>query len=457
MSSTVEKTKTSWSPLSWKNFPIQQMPNYADKAALEQAFRQLQSYPPLTTSWEIESLRKKLAQVGRGEAFILQGGDCAERFEDCNPKHIVNLMKVLLQMSFILLHEMNLPIVRIGRIAGQYAKPRSSDTEVINGETMNSYRGDIINGFEAESINREARPERLVEGYHKAGLTLNFLRSLVDDGFADLHHPETWELDFMQGNTFYREYKDMVHSIQRAIGFMESLKDDRFNALQKVDYYTSHEALNLWYESAQTRQVPRRDGWFNLSSHMVWIGNRTRQLDGAHIEYCKGIRNPIGVKVGPGLPEDELLAILDTLNPTNEEGKIVLISRMGRDKVAKELPRLLRRIKAEGKNVVWQVDPMHGNTFSTKNGVKTRNFDDILEDVKQTFAAHRAEGTYLGGVHLELTGNNVTECVGGAQGLNEDGLDLNYQTYCDPRLNYEQSLEMAFLVAREWKAGYKKS
>lgn len=456
MSSTVASSTKSWSPLSWKDFPIEQMPNYTDKVALEKAFRQLQSYPPLTTSWEIESLRSKLTQVGRGEAFILQGGDCAERFEDCNPKHIVNLMKVLLQMSFILVHEMNLPIVRIGRIAGQYAKPRSSDTEVVNGETMNSYRGDIINGFEADSLNREARPERLVEGYHKAGLTLNFLRSLVDDGFADLHHPETWELDFMQGNTFYREYKDMVRSIQRAIGFMESLKDDRFNALQKVDYFTSHEALNLWYESAQTRQVPRRDGWFNLSSHMVWIGNRTRQLDGAHIEYCKGIRNPIGVKVGPGLAEDELLAILDTLNPANEEGKIVLISRMGRDKVAKELPRLLRLIKAEGKNVVWQVDPMHGNTFSTKNGVKTRNFDDILEDVKQSFAAHRAEGTYLGGVHLELTGNNVTECVGGAQGLNEDGLDLNYQTYCDPRLNYEQSLEMAFLVAREWKAGYKK-
>lgn len=456
MSSTVDTaSKKTWSPLSWKSFPIQQMPNYADKVALEKAFRQLQSYPPLTTSWEIESLRSKLVQVGRGEAFILQGGDCAERFEDCNPKHIVNLMKVLLQMSFILLHEMNLPIIRVGRIAGQYAKPRSSDTEVVNGETMNSYRGDIINGFEADSRNRLASPERLVEGYHKAGLTLNFLRSLVDDGFADLHHPETWELDFMQGNPFYREYKDMVRSIQHAIGFMESLKDDRFNALQKVDYFTSHEALNLWYESAQTRQVPRRDGWFNLSSHMVWIGNRTRQLDGAHIEYCKGIRNPIGVKVGPGLAEDELLALLDALNPANEEGKIVLISRMGKDKVAKELPTLLRRIKAEGKNVIWQVDPMHGNTFSTKNGTKTRNFDDILQDVKESFAAHRAEGTYLGGVHLELTGNNVTECVGGAQGLNEDGLDLNYQTYCDPRLNYEQSLEMAFLVAREWKLGYK--
>lgn len=444
----------NWSPTSWLDFPVQQMPNYEDRQSLEKAVRQLKNYPPLTTSWEIEHLRQKLAHVSKGEAFILQGGDCAERFADCNPEHIVNLMKVLLQMSFILLHEMNLPIVRIGRMAGQYAKPRSSDTEVVNGQTINSYRGDIINGFEPDSRNRVARPERLVEGYHKAGLTLNFLRSLVDDGFADLHHPEQWELDFMRGNAFYREYKEMVHSIQRAIGFMESLKDDRFNALQKVDYFTSHEALNLWYESSQTRKVPRREGWFNLTTHMVWIGNRTRQLDGAHIEYCRGIRNPIGVKVGPGMTGEELVALIETLNPTHEEGKIILISRMGKDKVHDELPPLLRRVKEEGLPVVWQVDPMHGNTFSTNEGIKTRNFDDILTDVKQTFDAHRAEGTYLGGIHLELTGNNVTECVGGAQGLKEDGLNLNYQSYCDPRLNYEQSLEMAFLVAREWKSLY---
>lgn len=443
-----------WTPDSWQQFPVKQMPDYADKTALKKVYSQLKSYPPLTTSWEVENLRKKLAQVGRGESFILQGGDCAERFEDCNPEHIVNLMKVLLQMSFILLHEMNLPIVRIGRIAGQYAKPRSSDTEVVNGTKMNSYRGDIINGFEAETGNRQAKPARLLEGYHKAGLTLNFLRSLVDDGFADLHHPENWELDFMQGDVYYREYKEMVQSIQKAISFMESLKDDRFSTLQKVDYFTSHEALNLWYESAQTRQVPRRDGWFNLSAHMVWIGNRTRQLDGAHIEYCRGIRNPIGVKVGPGMEEDELLRLIETLNPAREEGKIVLITRMGNNKVEKELPKHLRRIKSEDLPVVWQVDPMHGNTFATKSGIKTRNFDEILNDVKQTFAAHRAEGTYLGGVHLELTGNNVTECVGGAEGLNEESLDLNYQTYCDPRLNYSQSLEMAFLVAREWKAAY---
>lgn len=445
-----------WTPTSWKSFPVKQMPDYADKEALEAAFGQLQKYPPLTTSWEIENLRRKLAQVSKGEAFILQGGDCAERFADCNPEHIVNLMKVLLQMSFILLHEMNLPIVRIGRMAGQYAKPRSSDTEVVNGETMNSYRGDIINGFEPITDNRKARPERLVEGYHKAALTLNFLRSLVDDGFADLHHPEYWELDFMQGNQYYLEYREMVQSIQKAIGFMESLKDDRFHALQQIDYFISHEALNLWYESAQTRIVPRREGWFNLTTHMVWIGNRTRQLGGAHVEYCRGIRNPIGIKVGPGMSGDELVELIERINPNQEEGKIILISRMGKDKVSKELPPLLKRIKREGFPVVWQVDPMHGNTFSTNNGVKTRNFDDILEDVRQTFAAHAAVGTYLGGVHLELTGNNVTECVGGAQGLNEAGLDSNYQTYCDPRLNYEQSLEMAFLVSREWKNLYGK-
>jgi 3-deoxy-7-phosphoheptulonate synthase len=362
------------------------------------------------------------------------------------------MVKVLLQMSFILIHEMGIPVLRVGRIAGQYAKPRSNDFEMVNGKEIHNYRGDLINGFESESGIRTPDPQRLIEGYHKAGLTLNFLRALSDEGFADLHHPEQWELDFMRNNEYYAEYEDMVSSITKAVKFVEAIAPDTFTTLQKVDFYTSHEALNLYYDSAQTRPVPRKAGHFNLSAHMVWIGNRTRDLDGAHVEYFRGINNPVGIKIGPPFEIDETLKLIETLNPTHEKGKIVLITRFGKDVIEKELPELIQAVRREGFPVVWSSDPMHGNTFSTDGGIKTRNFDDIISELRSAFEIHRSEGSYLGGVHLELTGDNVTECVGGAKGLEENELNRNYETFCDPRLNYEQSLEMAFLVAREWKS-----
>lgn len=444
----------NWTPTSWRDKPVKQLPEYPDKELLEKSFEKLKALPPLVTSWEIEALKNKLADVAAGKGFLLQGGDCAESFDATNSRKIVNMVKVLLQTSFILIHEMGVPVVRVGRIAGQYAKPRSNDFETVNGEEIHNYRGDLINGFKSQSDIRVPDPERLIEGYHKAGLTLNFLRALADEGFADLHHPEQWELDFMQNNEYYAEYEDMVHSITKAVRFVEAIAPDTFSTLQKVDFYTSHEALNLFYDSAQTRPVPRKPGFFNLSAHMVWLGNRTRDLDGAHVEYFKGINNPVGVKVGPPYEIDETLKLLETLNPKREEGKIVLITRFGKDLIEKELPKLIQAIRKEGLPVVWSSDPMHGNTFSTDGGIKTRNFDDILSEVRSAFAIHRSEGSYLGGVHLELTGDNVTECVGGAKGLSEKGLNRNYETFCDPRLNYEQSLEMAFLVAREWKKSY---
>ena len=460
MSTTVKKANQiespslikdgEWNPLTWNSKGIEQLPEYPDTGKLQDSYNELKSLPPLITSWEIEALKEKLAHAADGNAFLLQGGDCAETFDSCNSVKLVNTLKVMLQMSFILIHEMGIPIVRVGRVAGQYAKPRSSDFEVVDGEKMMNYRGDLINSFVPDVEARLPDPSRLVEAYQKAALSLNFLRALSDEGFADLQHPEQWELDFMQNNEFYEEYEQMVSSINKAIKFMDAITPNRFNTSHKVDFYTSHEALNLFYESAQTRRVPRKEGWFNLSGHMVWLGNRTQQLDGAHIEYLKGINNPIGIKVGPPFDIENLLAILDKINASHEAGKIVLITRMGHDNVSKHLPSFIRAVKQSGHPVVWSCDPMHGNTYATGSNVKTRRFNDILQEIRETFAVHRSEGSNLAGVHLELTGDNVTECVGGANGLNEDGLSSNYETYCDPRLNYEQSLEMAFLVAKEW-------
>ncbi len=446
-----------WSPVSWKDFPIKQLPSYPDKEELEAVYEELGNYPPLITSWEVQALKKKLADVAAGRSFLLQGGDCAESFTDCKSSKIVNLLKVLLQMSFILIHEMETSVVRVGRIAGQYAKPRSSDYEIVDGEKIPNYRGDLINSIKPEKEARTPDPGRLIQGYNKSALTLNFLRALADEGFADLHHPEYWELDFMKQNQYYQEYEAMVNSIQKAVNFMETITPNEFRSVQKVNIYTSHEGLNLYYDSAQTRKVPRREGWYNLSSHLVWLGNRTRDIDGAHVEYLRGIRNPIGIKIGPEYDMEETIKLIEKLNPIHEAGKIVLITRFGKDKVEKRLPELIKRIKHEGMPVVWSCDPMHGNTFSTDNNIKTRNFDDIIEEIRKTFAVHRDEGSYLGGVHLELTGDNVTECVGGARGLGESELHHNYETFCDPRLNYQQSLEMAFLIAKEWKQSYGRS
>jgi 3-deoxy-7-phosphoheptulonate synthase len=444
-----------WSPTSWKEFHVKQLPTYPDQEELEAVYQELSDYPPLITSWEVAALKKKLAEVAAGKGFLLQGGDCAESFDDCKAPKVVNLLKVLLQMSFILIHEMGIPVLRVGRIAGQYAKPRSRDFETVNGQEIPNYRGDLINSIEPKLEARIPDPKRLIEGYNKSALTLNFLRALADEGFADLHHPEYWELDFMKQNTYYQEYEAMVNSIQKAVSFMETITPNEFSSVQKVNIYTSHEGLNLHYDSAQTRKVPRRDGYYNLSSHLVWLGNRTRDIDGAHVEYLRGIRNPIGIKIGPGFDIDETLQLIEKLNPIHEAGKIVLITRFGKGEVDNKLPELIKSVKREGMPVVWSCDPMHGNTFATDTNIKTRNFDDIIKEIRKTFEIHRNQGSYLGGVHLELTGDNVTECVGGARGLAEGELHQNYKSYCDPRLNYQQSLEMAFLIAKEWNQSYK--
>ncbi len=444
-----------WSPVSWKEYPIKQLPTYPDQQELEAVYDELRKYPPLLTSWEVEALKKKLADVAAGRSFLLQGGDCAESFADCKAPKIVNLLKVLLQMSFILIHEMGIPVIRVGRIAGQYAKPRSSDYEIVDGKEIPSYRGDLINSIEPTLQARTADPQRLIEGYNKSALTLNFLRALADEGFADLHHPEYWELDFMKQNIYYQEYEAMVNSIQKAVGFMETITPNAFDTVQKINIYTSHEALNLYYDAAQTRRVPRRPGWYNLSSHLVWLGKRTRDINSAHVEYLRGIRNPIGIKIGPDYKMDETLRLIEKLNPIHEAGKIVIITRFGADQIEDQLPDLIKNLKQEGMPVVWSCDPMHGNTFATEDNIKTRNFDNIVDEIRKTFDVHRNQGSYLGGVHLELTGDNVTECVGGAKGLSERELHNNYETYCDPRLNYEQSLEIAFLIAKKWKQSYK--
>jgi len=440
-----------WTPDSWRKYPVKQLPEYENSGKLKKVFSKLKGFPPLVTSWEIEALKNKIAEAQHGNAFLLQGGDCAETFENTRSDQVVNLLKVLLQMSFIFIHETHKPVIRIGRIAGQYAKPRSSHYEEVNGEKIPNYRGDLFNRFDPTKESRELDSQRLIEGYHKAALTLNFIRALTDEGFADLHHPEYWELDFMKNNKYYKEYEQMVSSIHQAVTFVESVSSRSFQMLQNVNIYTSHEALNLYYDSAQTLQVPRREGWYNLSAHLVWLGNRTRNLGEAHVEYFRGIENPIGIKIGPPFEIDETLKLIETVNPGHEDGKVVLITRFGKDRVKDELPPFIQAVEREGLPVTWSCDPMHGNTFATEDNVKTRNFDDILSEIKDTFAIHKAENTHLGGVHLELTGNNVTECVGGSQGLNERGLNRNYKTFCDPRLNYEQSLEMAFLIAREWK------
>lgn len=451
--SNMQKAKPDkWTPQSWRSFPIKQMPEYPDKKGLETAYNQLKDYPPLVSSWEIEELKSKLAKAARGESFLLQGGDCAETFADCNSPHIVKLLKVLLQMSFIMLHEMNISIVRVGRIAGQYAKPRSNSSERIGSMEYPIYRGDIVNSFETEVRGRIPNPERLIEAYHKSGLTLNFIRALTEGGgFADLHHPEYWELDFMQNNPYYNEYESMVKSITNAIRFMEGILPSELITLRQVDFYISHEALNLYYDSAQTRKVPHKTGYYNLSTHMPWIGNRTRALNEAHVEYCRGIENPVGIKVGPPYDIKEIIEVIRAINPNNEDGKIVLITRFGQERVSTELPSVIEAVEQENLNVLWSCDPMHGNTFATDEGIKTRDFNAILSDIKQTFSVHRDMKTNLGGVHLEMTGEDVTECVGGANGLNANGLKSNYRSFCDPRLNYEQSLEMAFLISKEWK------
>jgi 3-deoxy-7-phosphoheptulonate synthase len=441
-----------WDPASWRSFAATQQPVYPDGEALAGVQRELGLLPPLVTSWEILALKKQLAEAQEGKRFVLQGGDCAESFSDCESGLISNRLKVLLQMSLVLVHGLRLPVVRVGRFAGQYAKPRSTDTETRGDLTLPSYRGDFINqpGFTVEE--RTADPRRMVKGHARSAMTMNFVRSLIDGGFADLHHPEYWDLGWVRHSPLSEEYHRMVAAVGDAVRFMETISGESLHNLNRTDFYTSHEALLLPYEEAITRQVPRQWGWFNLSTHFPWIGMRTAAIDGAHVEYFRGLRNPVAVKIGPSVSADKLLKLAEVLNPDNEPGRLTFIQRMGAAQVEEKLPALVQAVQREGRRVLWICDPMHGNTESTSNGFKTRRFDNIQSELDRSFDIHAALGSRLGGVHLELTGENVTECLGGARELTEIDLERAYRSTVDPRLNYEQSLEIAMLIVRKQSA-----
>lgn len=441
-----------WAPDSWQQREALQQPHYDDAIELAEASAQLAQLPPLVTSWEVLALKQSLAEAQEGRRFLLQGGDCAESFADCTSPVISNRLKVLLQMSLVLVHGLKKPVLRVGRFAGQYAKPRSTDTETRDGVTLPSFRGDVVNSpaFTAEA--RRPDPQRLIQAHAHSALTMNFVRALIDGGFADLHHPEYWDLAWVEHSPLAAEYRQMVAGIGDSLRFMETLAGP-IAGFSRVDFFTSHEALLLHYEQALTRQVPRHPGFFNLSTHFPWIGMRTAALDGAHVEYFRGIRNPIAVKVGPTVKPEQLLPLIDALNPDDEPGRLTLIHRMGNANIAKALPPLLEAVKREGRRVLWVADPMHGNTESTSNGYKTRRFDNIRGELDQAFDIHATVGTRLGGVHLELTGEDVTECMGGARDLSETDLDRAYKSMVDPRLNYEQSLELAMLIVRKSVGG----
>ena len=448
MSDSAPNTTAVWSPQSWQSRPAVQQPAYPDPVALDEALTRLRQLPPLVTSWEVDALRGHLARAQNGEGFVLQGGDCAESFADCRPDVITNRLKVLLQMSLVLVHGLKSRVVRIGRFAGQYAKPRSADTETRGDVTLPSYRGDLVNAPEFDTAARAPDPQRLLEGHARSAMTVNFVRGLIDGGFADLHHPEYWDLDWVQHSPLAADYQRMVDTLGDSVRFMETLAGQPIGDFSRVEFFTSHEALLLHYEQAHTRQVPRKDGWYNLSTHFPWIGMRTADLDGAHVEYCRGIRNPVGIKVGPAMTADWVVALCRAINPHNEPGRLTLIHRMGADKIAGHLPGLIEAVRAAGCRVLWVCDPMHGNTISTPSGLKTRPFDRILAEVEQAFAIHKGCGSRLGGVHLELTGEDVTECTGGARNLSDIDLARAYRSTVDPRLNYEQALELAMKIVR---------
>ncbi|MCB9679554.1 MAG: 3-deoxy-7-phosphoheptulonate synthase [Alphaproteobacteria bacterium] len=434
----------SWTPDSWRSRPIEQQPEYPDAGALEAALERVRALPPLVAPSEVDALREKLGRAGRGEAFVLQGGDCAERFEDCARSPIERKLKILLQMSLVLTWGARIPVVRIGRIAGQYAKPRSNPTEIVDGIEVSSYRGEHVNGIDPSR--RTPDPERMVTATYHSAATLNYIRALLDGGFADLHHPRRWDLGSFGGSARVPEYEAIVERMVDALDFVDATGVKGGDALRNVDLFTSHEGLLLAWEEAHTVEIDGR--WYNLGAHFLWIGNRTRQLDGAHVEYMRGLANPIGVKVGPGMSPPDLVALLDRLDPDDTPGRITLISRFGAKAIAAGLPPLVDAVAATGRTVVWSCDPMHGNTTTTASGLKTRSMDDVLAELRVALEIHEARGRRLGGVHFELTGDDVTECTGGPQGLGEADLSRAYETYCDPRLNYAQSLELAFLLAR---------
>ncbi len=445
---------STWTPQSWRQFPISQVPAYPDPAKVADAERQLASFPPLVFAGEARDLKSQLAEVARGKAFLLQGGDCAESFAEHGADHIRDFFRAFLQMAVVLTHGASKPVVKVGRIAGQFAKPRSADTETVDGVTLPSYRGDIINDIEFTGEARIPDPERMLMAYRQSAATLNLLRAFASGGYADLTRVHEWTMGFMKGSNAYPRFEELATKIDDAIDFMRALglTPDNTPALRETRMFTSHEALLLGYEEALTRRDSITNDWYATSGHMLWIGDRTRQPDAAHVEYFSGIKNPIGVKCGPSLSNDDLLRLLDKLNPTDEAGRITLIGRFGHDKVRDHLPRLIETVKAAGRTVVWCSDPMHGNTVKASTGYKTRPFDRIMSEVKAFFDVHREMGTYAGGVHIEMTGDDVTECVGGISAVSEANLKDRYHTYCDPRLNASQALELAFLVAEEVRA-----
>jgi len=440
---------TFWSPESWRQKTVRQMPTYPDQDALYSVEAELAHQPPLVFAGEARALKQHLARVAHGEAFLLQGGDCAESFKEFNTNQIRDTFKVLLQMAVVLTFGGQSPVIKIGRMAGQFAKPRSADNETIGDVTLPSYRGDIINGIDFNEASRVPDPVRMLKAYHQASSTLNLLRAFAQGGLADLHQVHQWNLSFVDKSPQGERYQHLADMIDDTLAFMKAcgISPDNTPQIRETQFFTSHEALLLPYEQALTRQDSLTGDWYDCSAHMLWIGDRTRQLDGAHVEFCRGIKNPLGLKAGPTTDPDDLIRLIDVLNPDNEPGRLNLIVRMGADKIADHFPALLQRVKAEGRHLVWSSDPMHGNTIKAGNGYKTRAVDAILSEVKRFFQIHNAEGTHAGGVHFEMTGRNVTECIGGAFEITEHDLAERYHSHCDPRLNADQALELSFLIA----------
>ena len=442
-----------WSPDSWRSKPALQMPTYPDAAVAGAVEERLRGYPPLVFAGEARKLKRVLAQAAEGKAFLLQGGDCAESFAEFHPDNIRDTFRVLLQMAVVLTYGAACPVVKVGRMAGQFAKPRSGDNETIDGVTLPSYRGDMVNGMDFTPDARIPDPARLERVYNQAAATLNLIRAFAQGGYADLHKVHKWTLDFVSDSKYGERYRDLAGRLGETLAFMAAcgLTSETTPQIRETDFFTSHEALLLNYEQAMTRVDSISGNWYDTSAHMLWVGDRTRQLDGAHIEFLRGVANPIGIKVGPTMQPDELIKLIDVLNPKDEAGHLTLIVRMGADKVKNKLPPLIRTIQSEGRTVVWACDPMHANTIKSSNGYKTRPVDKILMEVRGFFAVHKAEGTHAGGVHFEMTGQDVTECIGGSQAITENDLSARYHTHCDPRLNAKQSLELAFLIAESLK------
>ena len=441
----------TWNPNTWRNYPVVQMPKYINQKSLSSVEAKLSLKPPLVFAGEVQALKKSLHLVEKGEAFILQGGDCAESFTQFSANGIRDTFKVLLQMAVILTFGSSMPIIKIGRIAGQFAKPRSSDIEVLNGVELPSYRGDMINDMEFNKASREPDPHRLIEGYEQSAATLNLIRAFAQGGMADLAKVHEWTLGFLADTPETNKYQEVADRITESLNFMKAcgLTSDTASQLRETEFYTSHEALLLNYEEALTREdtITSEKGWYSTSAHLLWVGDRTRQHDHGHIEFLSGIQNPVGIKCGPSLEPDDLIRLIEKINPENDTGKVVLICRMGSEKVFDHLPKLIKKIQSEGKKVIWCCDPMHGNTIKASNGYKTRKVSQILSEVDNFFNVHKTEGSYPGGVHFEMTGSNVTECLGGANEVKESDLGSRYHTHCDPRLNGSQSLELAFLIS----------